>query len=163
MLAEAVAPALSDPKLYVNRELSLLQFQRRVFDEARDLTNLLLERVKFLSILSSNLDEFFMVRFAGLKQQVASGVVELSIDGRTPAEVVQAIRADVRELSAEIYQFWHDELAPALAKGGIHVMHYRDASKKQRALLDDYFRKTVFPVLTPLAFDPGRPFPTFRI
>ena len=156
---ETVSSALSDPKLYVNRELSLLEFQRRVFDEARDPANPLIERVKFLSILSSNLDEFFMVRFAGLKQQVASGVVELSIDGRTPSAVVEAIRVDVTRLVNDAYDFWRHQLSPELAEAGIRVMHYRDATKKQKAFLDNYFLQTVFPVLTPLAFDPGRPFP----
>ena len=157
--AEVAPAALNNPQLYFNRELSLLEFQRRVFDEAGDPSNPLIERVKFLSILSSNLDEFFMVRFAGLKQQVASGVTELSIDGLTPSAVVEAIRVEVNRLSGETYEFWHDRLSPALAEQGIHVMHYRAASKKQRAYLDSYFLSTIFPVLTPLAFDPGRPFP----
>ncbi len=157
--AEVAHSSLTNPEFYFNRELSLLQFQRRVFDEAVDPSNPLLERVKFLSILSSNLDEFFMVRFAGLKQQVASGVAELSIDGLTPAAVIDAIRLDVNQLSDETYGFFHDRLLPALAEQGIHVMHYRAASKKQRAHLDAYFLSTIFPVLTPLAFDPGRPFP----
>jgi polyphosphate kinase len=157
--AELAPPALNDPQLYLNRELSLLEFQRRVFDEARDAANPLLERVKFLSILSSNLDEFFMVRFAGLKQQVAGGVTELSIDGRTPSAVVEAIRAEVTSLSDEIYDFWRDDLSRALAAEGLRVLHYRELTRKQRAFLDNYFLRTVFPVLTPLAFDPGRPFP----
>jgi polyphosphate kinase len=158
--AVEVAPAiLSDPKLYINRELSLLRFQARVFEEARDTANPLLERVKFLSILSSNLDEFFMVRFAGLKQQVSSGVTELSVDGLPVAAVVDACRAEVNRLVDETYAFWDSGLAPALAAASIHVSHYKDLSKKQRTHLDKYFVETVFPVLTPLAFDPGRPFP----
>ncbi len=157
--AEVAPAALNDTRLYTNRELSLLEFQRRVFDEARDSSNPLLERVKFLSILSSNLDEFFMVRFAGLKQQIDSNVTELSIDGRTPAAVVEAIRSTVNRLSDETYEFWRDDLAPALAVADVRVVHYRETSKKQRAFLDTYFRQTIFPVLTPLAFDPGRPFP----
>jgi polyphosphate kinase len=158
--AVEIAPAiLSDPKLYINRELSLLRFQARVFEEARDSSNPLLERVKFLSILSSNLDEFFMVRFAGLKQQVSSGVTELSVDGLTVAAVVDACRAEVIRLVEETYAFWETGLAPALAAASIHVSHYKELSKKQRAQLDKYFVDTVFPVLTPLAFDPGRPFP----
>jgi polyphosphate kinase len=158
--AVEIAPAiLSDPKLYINRELSLLRFQGRVFEEARDPANPLLERVKFLSILSSNLDEFFMVRFAGLKQQVSSGVTELSVDGLTVAAVVDACRAEVNRLVEETYAFWDSGLAPALAAASINVSNYKDLSKKQRAYLDKYFVDTVFPVLTPLAFDPGRPFP----
>ena len=157
--ASVASPSLNDPKLYTNRELSLLEFQRRVFAEACDQSNPLLERVKFLSILSSNLDEFFMVRFAGLKQQVESGVSELSIDGRTPAAVTEAIRVEVNALVAEAYEFWDKTLSPELRKAGIHISHYDQVSKKERAYLDEYFLKTVFPVLTPLAFDPGRPFP----
>jgi polyphosphate kinase len=157
--ASVASPPLNDPKLYTNRELSLLDFQRRVFAEACDESNPLLERVKFLSILSSNLDEFFMVRFAGLRQQVESGVTELSIDGRTPAAVTEAIRIDVTALVSEAYEFWEKTLCPELRKVGIHISHYEDVTKKQRAYLDEYFHKTVFPVLTPLAFDPGRPFP----
>lgn len=159
LTVEAPAHELSDPKLYFNRELSLLEFQRRVFEEARDESNPLLERVKFLSILSSNLDEFFMVRFAGLKQQAQSGVTELSIDGRTPTAIMEAIRTEVDRLLKEVYQFWHKTLQPALAAAGIHIRHYKDLDKDRKRFLDDYFQRIVFPVLTPLAFDPGRPFP----
>jgi polyphosphate kinase len=157
--AEIAPPLLSDPKLYFNRELSLLSFQARVFEEARDASNPLLERVKFLSILSSNLDEFFMVRFAGLKQQVASGVTELSVDGLAPSAIVDACRAEVSRLVDEAYTFWDKGLSKALADAGILVSAYNDLTRKQRAALDQYFLQTVFPVLTPLAFDPGRPFP----
>ena len=157
--AEAPVLALSDPKLFLNRELSLLEFQRRVFEEAKDPANPLLERVKFLSILSSNLDEFYMVRFAGLKQQVHNGVQDLSPDGRTPSEVIDAIRAEVHRLFEEIYEFWCKGLSPALAAVGIHVAQYRELTDHQRNELQSYFLQTVFPVLTPLAFDPGRPFP----
>ena len=158
--AAEIAPAiLTDPTLYINRELSLLRFQARVFEEARDAANPLIERVKFLSILSSNLDEFFMVRFAGLKQQVSSGVSELSVDGLTPTAVVDLCRTEVNRLVEETYAFWHSGLVPALSAAAIHVSQYKDLSKKQRTHLDKYFIETVFPVLTPLAFDPGRPFP----
>jgi polyphosphate kinase len=119
--ASVASPPLNDPGLYTNRELSLLEFQRRVFAEACDESNPLLERVKFLSILSSNLDEFFMVRFAGLRQQVESGVTELSIDGRTPAAVTEAIRIEVNALVAEVYEFWEKTLSPELRKAGIHI------------------------------------------
>jgi polyphosphate kinase len=155
----AAAADLADPKLYLNRELSLLEFQRRVFEEARDSSNPLLERLKFLSILSSNLDEFFMVRFAGLKQQVVSGITDLSIDGRTPSAIVESLRAEVNDILGDAYRFWQGDLLPALATDRIRILNYKEVSDAQREQLDRYFLETVFPVLTPLAFDPGRPFP----
>ncbi|MEW5980380.1 MAG: polyphosphate kinase 1 [Acidobacteriota bacterium] len=150
---------LEDPKYYLNRELSLLEFQRRVLEEAQDERNALLERVKFLAIVGSNLDEFFMVRVAGLKQQIAAGVLELSTDGQTPAAQLTAVRAAAAQIITETRRCLLDELIPALAAAGIHIVAYHELSQAQRAEADDYFRETVFPVLTPLAFDPGRPFP----
>ncbi len=150
---------LSDSSLYFNRELSLLSFQRRVLEEAQDRANPLLERVKFLSILSSNLDEFFMVRFAGVKQQVASGVVELSPDGRSPLARIEAIRAEVTRLLHLAYHFYRDDLLPELIAENITILPTSELTGPQRAAIDSYFSQTVFAVLTPLAFDPGRPFP----
>jgi len=150
---------LDDPKLFINRELSLLEFQRRVLEEARDPTQPLLERVKFLSIVGSNLDEFFMVRVGGLKQQVEAGVVELSPDGLTPAEQLANIRKAALKLMEDMRACWRDELWPELVKAGIHVLDYTALDAGQKARVDQYFEEVVFPVLTPLAFDPGRPFP----
>ena len=164
-VAEADPPALAaprnldDPELYISRELSLLEFQRRVLEEAEDATNPLLERVKFLSIFSSNLDEFFMVRVAGLLQQVASGSLEVGIDGRTASAELQLIHQQVSQLAAESHKQWHGELRPALERAGIRVMEYTDLNKEQRAAVDTYFLRNIFPVLTPLAFDGSRPFP----
>jgi polyphosphate kinase len=110
--AEIAGP--SDPRLYVNRELSLLAFQRRVFEEARDPSNPLLERVRFLSIVASNLDEFFMIRVAGLAQQVASGVTERSADGLTPSETLAAVRHETLEIGRALRRCWRDELLPSL-------------------------------------------------
>jgi polyphosphate kinase len=154
-------PALdpADPRLYVNRELSLIQFQWRVFDEARDPANPLLERVRFLSIVATNLNEFFMIRVAGLAQQVAAGVAELSHDGLTPAEQLAAIRRDAIELSRALRACLHQELLPQLEAAGIHVLDHPKLNEKQLAVARAYFDEMVFPVLTPLAFDPGRPFP----
>lgn len=152
-------PELDDPKLYLNRELSLLEFFRRVLDEAKDERNPLLERVKFLAIVGSNLDEFFMVRVAGLKQQIASGVVEFSPDGLTPAEQLAAIRKAVNRLMQEVRDCLRNDLLPKLNEAGIHVLEYAELNEKQRANVKKYFDEVVFPVLTPLAFDPGRPFP----
>lgn len=150
--------SLEDPRLYVNRELSLLKFQWRVLEEAQNEANPLLERVKFLSILGSNLDEFFMVRVAGLQQQVESGVIEAGPDGLTPAQTMEAVGAEFTALM-EVAQACRERLLFDLAENGIYVLDYRDLTFEQRECADRYFRDTVFPVLTPLAHDPGRPFP----
>jgi polyphosphate kinase len=115
--------------------------------------------VKFLSILGSNLDEFFMVRVAGLMQQIENGVQEPGIDGRTPAETLEAIRTEVGRLMSEAYDFLGDRLLPALSAANIHLVDFPKLDAEQRAQLDAIFVDKVFPVLTPLAFDPGRPFP----
>src|SRR5215469_4456193 len=113
--------ALTDPTLYLNRELSLLAFQRRVLEEAQDKTNPLLERVKFLSIFGSNLDEFFMIRVAGLMRQVEAGTVEPAADGMTPSEQLEAIRAEVANLLGGAHKCLRRELLPALEKAGIKI------------------------------------------
>jgi polyphosphate kinase len=149
----------TDPRLYVNRELSLLQFQWRVFEEARDPANPLLERVRFLSIVATNLNEFFMIRVAGLAQQVAAGVAELSHDGLTPAEQLSVIRREAHALSRALGDCLHQELLPQLEAAGIHVLDHPKLNEKQLAFASAWFDEMAFPVLTPLAFDPGRPFP----
>jgi len=145
--------------LFLNRELSLLAFQRRVLEEALDEKNPLLERVKFLAIVGSNMDEFFMVRVAGLKQQVAAGVLELSPDGLTPAEQLAAVRKEAAAVLGDAYACWQSKLRPALAQAGIFIHDYKALGKRQKSNLKRYFDDVVFPVLTPLALDPGRPFP----
>ncbi|HEY3835141.1 MAG TPA: polyphosphate kinase 1 [Bryobacteraceae bacterium] len=157
----AVAPAIDlyDPSLLISRELSLLEFQRRVLAEAADPANKLLERIKFLSIFSSNIDEFFMVRVAGIMQQVEQGVVELSHDGKTPHQQLTAIGEVARALVADAYSLYREQLLPELSAEGIHIIDYSDLNDEQTAAADDYFHRLVFPVLTPLASDPGRPFP----
>jgi polyphosphate kinase len=150
---------LGDPSLYLNRELSHLEFQRRVLEEARDRRNPLLERVKFLSIFASNIDEFFMVRVAGVLQQIENGVQETGLDGRGPSETLDAVRASVARLASGAYDFLREELVPALEENQIRLLHLNELSLEQRAQLDTFFAEKVFPVLTPLAFDPGRPFP----
>jgi polyphosphate kinase len=149
---------LKDPSLYLNRELSLLAFQRRVLEEADDEKNPLLERVKFLSILGSNLDEFFMVRVAGLVAQVEAGTVDVSPDGMTPRAQLVAIRREVKKLLNDAHRAL-EKVEPALREAGIVVHDYADLPDAQRKRATTYFEETVFPVLTPLAFDPGRPFP----
>lgn len=163
----AVSPAgetsdghdLNRRELYINRELSLLEFQWRVLEEALDEQNPLLERVKFLAIVASNLDEFFMVRVTGLKQQIAAGVFEPSPDGMTPAEQLAAVRKVGGRLVEEAYTCLRQRLLPALKAAGVHVLGWTDLSKRQQQTATRYFDEVIFPVLTPLAFDPGRPFP----
>ncbi|HWZ32396.1 MAG TPA: polyphosphate kinase 1 [Bryobacteraceae bacterium] len=153
--APVLEPAadLNDPSLYIDRELSLLAFQRRVLEEAQDPANAILERVKFLSILFSNLDEFYMVRFAVLKQKVNGSVVDGVIN-----EQLDQIRVCVKDLMADAYATWRD-LSTALAAGGIEIRDYAQLNSRERSAMEAYFRQVVYPVLTPLAFDPGRPFP----
>lgn len=150
---------LRDPRLYLDRELSLLAFQRRVLEEAEDPANPLLERVKFLSILSSNLDEFFMVRVAVLKQKLSSGSLVATDGTLTVAEQLDTIRADATQVMERAYRCFREHLLPALEENGIELPQYSSLSRAERSSLETYFQHTVFPVLTPLAFDPGRPFP----
>jgi polyphosphate kinase len=156
--APAVLP-LDEPSLFWNRELSLLAFQERVLEEAQDEQNPLLERVKFLSIVGSNLDEFFMVRVAGLKGQLESGALESGPDGMTPAEELTAIRDRVTALYKAGQDCLRAQLLPGLKKEGIHVVEFSQLTQAQTGVANRYFSETVFPTLTPLAFDPGRPFP----
>ncbi len=150
---------LDDPSLYMNRELSLLEFQRRVIEEAEDPDNKLLERVKFVSIVSSNLDEFFMVRVAAMKQKLAAGTTILSIDGKTVTQQLEMTRTGVDQLVGRIYQCFQTKLVPELASSGIILTDYTALDDRERAAADRYYAETIFPVLTPLAFDLGRPFP----
>ena len=152
-------PALTAPQLYINRELSLLDFQVRVLEEAQDEQNPLLERVKFLSIVGSNMDEFFMVRVAGLIDQVDAGILDVGPDGMHPTAQLVAVRREGKKLLAEAHKCLHDQLLPELGEAGIQVLDYAALNERQLAIADEYFRETAFPVLTPLAFDPGRPFP----
>src|SRR5271157_42010 len=162
--AHSRAPAqaareFDDPDLFINRELSLLDFQRRVLEEAQDSSNPLLERLMFLSFVGSNVDEFFMVRVAGLKRQLEKGVSDPGPDGMSSSEQLRAIRASVIRLYRGAHDCWSKELVPALEQAGIRIQNYADLTGEQRAVADSYFQETVFPTLTPLAFDPGRPFP----
>ena len=150
---------LKDPALYVNRELSLIAFQRRVLEEAQEEANPLLERVKFLSIVGSNLDEFFMVRVAGLKRQLEAGTMEVGPDGMSPAEQIDAIRSEVTSLMTAASRCYRKQLEPALEQAGILIRSFSDLNEQQTARALKFYDDTVFPVLTPLAFDPGRPFP----
>ena len=150
---------LENPSYYINRELSLLEFQLRVLEEAEDERNPLLERIKFMSIVGSNLDEFFMVRVAGLKQQIEAGVHDISPDGLTPAAQLVAVRNLALRIIERSRKCLVEELLPALRKAGIYLLQYGNLDQDQKAEVDKYYQEVVFPVLTPLAFDPGRPFP----
>ena len=150
---------LSSSSLYINRELSLLEFQRRVLEEALDDRNPLLERLKFLAIFGSNMDEFFMVRVSGIRKQVEARIMEGFPDGLTPPEVLAATRKLSLELYGSALQCLNKRILPRLDKAGIHLMDYRKLSEAQMKKADDYFKEVIYPVLTPLALDPGHPFP----
>jgi len=146
-------------QLLFNRELSWLEFNRRVLEEALDRTQPLLERLKFLAIFSSNLDEFFMIRVSGLKQQVEEGVTELSLDGLTPSQQLKGISEALRPIIAEQMRCLKNEILPELSEDGIVISPYRALSDRERRALNAYFMENVFPVLTPQAVDPSHPFP----
>ncbi|MBC1240642.1 polyphosphate kinase 1 [Nostoc sp. 2RC] len=150
---------LNDPQYYLNRELSWLEFNARVLHEACDDRTPLLERLKFLGIFCSNLDEFFMVRVAGLKQQVEAKVSLLTPDGRTPQQQLDDIRSALIPQVKKQHQHFDQVLRPLLANHGIHILNYIDLNQTQRNHLNSYFEEQVFPVLTPLAVDPSHPFP----
>ncbi len=152
--------SLDDPSLYINREMSWLAFNRRVLEEGLDPTVPLLERIKFLAIFASNLDEFFMVRVGGLQQKAAAGInVGSGADRMPPREQLAAISLTVRELFETAYQCLREQLLPALEKEGIFLRIHKDLDNRQREALTSYFRGDIFPVLTPLAIDQGHPFP----
>src|SRR5216110_1179846 len=149
----------SDPRNFINRELSWLEFNRRVLEEAQDPTQPLIERVKFLTIFSSNLDEFFEIRVAGIKQQIESETSGVGPDGLSPTETFNSIQRVVRELMAAEYSLWNEDLLPLLAKNGIRIPKMTELSAKRAAWAHKYFQEEVFPMLTPLAVDASHPFP----
>ena len=150
---------LRDARLYINRELSWIEFNRRVLQEAQNQDAPLLERIKFLSIFGSNLDEFFMIRISGLREQVAAGVTQRTPDGMTPTEQLEAIRKALLLLLDEQTRVLAEDLVPKLAGQSIRLLNYDDLTPAQRAALRTYYEREVFPVLTPLAFDAAHPFP----
>lgn len=154
-----IARDFSNPANFINRELSWLEFNRRVLEEAQDATQPLIERVKFLTIFSSNLDEFFEIRVAGIKQQIESETSDVGPDGLSPTETFNSIRRVVSELVATQYALWNAELLPQLAKNGIRVREVSHLNAKRAAWAHRYFQKEVFPMLTPLAVDASHPFP----
>jgi polyphosphate kinase len=157
--APEAAAAVSDPSLFVNRELSWLDFNERVLQLAEDEGRPLLERVKFCAIYSSNLDEFFMVRVAGVHDQVDAGIEARSADGTAPADLLAQIGERGRELGARLGDCWRRRLLPALAEHGIRVVEDDALDDAERAALRARFEREVFPALTPLAVGPAQPFP----
>lgn len=147
------------PQLYINRELSWIEFNRRVFQEAQDNRHPLLERVKFIAIFETNLDEFVMIRMAGIKDQIASSKTLRSHDGRTAEQQWTAIRKDLAPLIQEVRQYWRNTLLPLLAEQHIHILDYEQLNEQQRAAMLAFFQNEIFPALTPLAVDQGHRFP----
>ena len=158
-MSRLISPSRPVAPRFFNRELSWLEFNQRVLDQALDPKTPLLERVKFFCICSSNLDEFFEVRVAGVKQQIESDVVERSIDGLTATETFRAITKRVRRMIETQYRCWRDELKPGLAEAGITFLRFQDLAPADSKFLEDHYHRHVRPVLTPLAIDPAHPFP----
>ncbi|HEV8224246.1 MAG TPA: RNA degradosome polyphosphate kinase, partial [Rubrobacteraceae bacterium] len=152
-------PSLSDPSLYINRELSWLEFNDRVLAQARDERHPLLERVRFVAISETNLDEFFMIRVAGLQQQVASDLPNPVPDGMTPEEQLSRIHDHTESFFAEQRRILGEELFPALEEAGIRVVPHEKLKAAEKRSLRERFAREVLPILTPLAIDPAHPFP----
>jgi polyphosphate kinase len=157
-----VPPRLDEPALYINRELSWLEFNARVLAESNDPGVPLYERLKFCAIFAANLDEFFMVRVAGLKAQLYGEIGDVSPDGLTPEQQLAAISVRVHELVAEEYRIWNSTVRKELRAAGLALVSPEELGQKELAALDDHFWKDIFPVLTPIAIDPVHPFPHVR-
>ena len=149
----------AETRNFINRELSWLEFNRRVLEEAQDKSQPLIERVKFLAIFSSNLDEFFEIRVAGIKQQIESGSADAGPDGLAPAEVFDAIQKRTHEMTDELYSLWNVDIMPALADNGIHILNVPSLDWAEAAWARKFFREEVYPILIPLAVDASHPFP----
>ena len=157
----AAPPNLDDPALYINRDLSWLEFNRRVLEEGQDRGVPMLERLKFLAIVSSNLDEFFMVRVCDIQQKVQSRIpIGSGADQMPPAVQLDKMRLTVRAMVAEQYRCLIEEVLPTLREHGIVIRGAADLTDDERKQVRELFRREIFPILTPLATDPAHPFPT---
>jgi len=150
---------LDDPRYYINRDLSWLGFNERVLHEALDPRTPLLERLKFLAIYSSNLDEFFMVRVSGVMEQEDAGIHPHTPDGMSPTKQLKALREHLMEKIALQHETFEQDLRPQLQEHGVYLLNHSDLTKEQKFYLKDYFEHRIFPVLTPLSVDPAHPFP----
>ena len=144
---------------FFSRDLSWVEFNRRVLEEALNPSLPLLDRIKFVSIFFSNLDEFYMIRVSGLKEQVRAKVIDTSMDGLSATEQLRLIEKAVQPMLKQIYNYWNTEIVKELRQNKILICDLNELSKDEREGLNNYFMKEIYPVLTPLAFDPGRPFP----
>ncbi|MBI9073115.1 MAG: polyphosphate kinase 1 [Melioribacteraceae bacterium] len=147
------------PENFFNRDISWVEFNRRVLDEALNPELPLLDRIKFISIFSSNLDEFYMIRISGLKEQIRAKVIETKIDGLNPIQELQKIEKEVQPMLKKIYSYWQETIIPELKENNVHLLKLNSLPKTEQEKLTNYFKREIYPVLTPLAFDPGRPFP----
>ncbi|HEX9250712.1 MAG TPA: polyphosphate kinase 1 [Ignavibacteriaceae bacterium] len=149
----------SKPENFINRDLSWVEFNKRVLEEALNPELPLLEKIKFISIFCSNLDEFYMIRIAGIKEQIAANVEEPSIDGLTPIEQLRKIEKTLKPLLKNLDNYWTNYIIPSLKENSVKLLTMDDFSEGEKTKLREYFKREIYPVLTPLAFDPGRPFP----
>lgn len=159
MTGKELLKKYNNPKNFFNRDLSWVEFNIRVLDEALNPNLPLLEKVKFVSIFSSNLDEFYMIRISGLKEQVAANILEPTIDGLTPTEQVVKIEKALKPLIIKLNNLWMKEIVPQLKKHAVELLRFAEFNSEEQSLLKEYYKDEIYPVLTPLAFDPGRPFP----
>jgi len=159
MTGKELLKKYNDQKNFFNRDLSWIEFNRRVLDEALNPDLPLLEKVKFISIFHTNLDEFYMIRISGLKEQIAANVAEPTIDGLTPLAQLQKIEKSLQPMLQQALELWKNKIVPSLREDSIDILEYNEISKNEKEKLTEYFKKEIFPILTPLAFDPGRPFP----
>ncbi|MBI2418139.1 MAG: polyphosphate kinase 1 [Ignavibacteriales bacterium] len=159
MSVKEITKKYNNPANFINRETSWIEFNKRVLEEALNPELPLLEKIKFLSIFSSNLDEFYMIRLSGIKEQIHAGFSEPTIDGLTPIEQMKIVDRNLRPMIEECQSLWKYTIVPELRNNGVFIYTKDDLEEEDRASLNDYFKREIFPVLTPLAFDPGRPFP----
>jgi polyphosphate kinase len=159
MLSKELLKKYKCPSNFFNRDLSWIEFNRRVLQEALNPNLPLLEKIKFLAIFNSNLDEFYMIRVAGIKEQIAANVLEPTIDGYTPIEQLRLIEKALKPMLQICQELWSNDIVPSLKDNKIFILNYDEIESRDKERLREYFTKEIFPILTPLAFDPGRPFP----